>query len=195
MRELALTLIADFARSYADPDGHATNEATLQHELALYLRTTMPDSWRVELERPVRRFYPAAQKLTKKEIDIVLLDKETGAHMAIELKCPRAGQHPEQMFKACQDIEFLEQLVGLGFCAGAFLMHVCDPLFYSTGAKDGIYSHFRNGAPIHGRIDKPTGPKKWAGTRPSAQIFGSYVPVWTLAPHNHRFWLQAVPAS
>ena len=115
MKEAALALIADFARSYSDPDGHVTNEATLQHELALYLRNTIPDSWRVDIERPVTRYFPAVKGLTKKEIDLVLRDADSGALIAIELKCPRNGQHPEQMFKACQDIEFLEQVVNVGF--------------------------------------------------------------------------------
>jgi hypothetical protein len=103
----------------------------------------------------------------KKEIDISIVSTDKTERMAIELKFPRSGQYPEQMFKFCQDISFVEQIVQAGFTAGFFVAAVDDPLFY-TGSPSGIYAHFRSGLPLHGTIQKPTGkpdePVKLCGT-------------------------------
>jgi hypothetical protein len=74
---------------------------------------------------------PGVTGLVKKEIDISVLPLDSSERVAIELKFPRNGQYPEQMFKCCQDIRFLEQLVDAGLAAGMFVMVVSDPLFYS----------------------------------------------------------------
>ena len=86
----------------------------------------------------------------KRESDISILTSDHTKKLAAELKFPRNGQHPEQMFKAIQDLAFLEQLVAGGFISGAFVMPVDDPLFYSGRDQTGIYSFFRGGQGLQG---------------------------------------------
>ena len=180
-------LVRRFFVDVANPDETFYNEASLQHELALFLRRELPKDWRLHIERPAWWFRGAAKALTKKEIDLAVADGAREQVVAIELKCPRQGQHPEQMFKACQDLQFLEQLVAAGFSGGLFAMHVQDPLFYEGGSQVGIYAHFRGGMPICGTIQKPTGARDM-----SASIRGSYTPVWTPSQGSHRYWVQTV---
>lgn len=133
------------------------NEFSLQHELGIFLRASLL-GYKVEFERNVEHFGLQKQQFVKKEIDISLISN-TGEHSGIvELKYPRNGQIPEQMFSFCKDIMFVEQLVCAKFKTGAFVVITDDPLFYS-GKTEGIYSLFRSGKNIHGEIVKPTGAK------------------------------------
>lgn len=134
------------------------NEFSLQHELGIYLRSALPDM-RVQFERNVSFFFSDKTRFTKREIDISTFspaDKRLA--FAIELKYPRNGQHPEQMFSFCKDIAFAEELVAAGFPRSAFVVFADDHLFY-RGPTEGIYGFFRGAKPIHGRIQKPTGKK------------------------------------
>src|SRR5438046_1592949 len=120
-----------FFESVAQGKTEIYNEFSFQHELGCYLRSVMPEEVKVQFERP-SWFFGIRPKLLKK------------------------GQHPEQMYKACQDIRFLEQLCENGFERGYFVMVADDPLFYS-GSVAGIYCHFRGSVPLAGTIQKPTG--------------------------------------
>ena len=138
------------------------NEFSLQHEIGCFIRDAFAKlklPFKVQFERPSEFFGISKNKLEKKEIDIVIFNEAERA--AIELKFPRNGQYPEQMFKACQDIRFLEQLCDLGFDLGIFLMVVDDSGFYSSHKQstEGIYSYFRKARPLRGTIRKPTGKK------------------------------------
>jgi hypothetical protein len=189
-------LVRQFFAHVANPDQTFYNEASLQHELALFLRRELPENWRLHIERPASFFRKAAKSLTKKEIDLAIADAALEQVVAIELKCPRQGQYPEQMFKACQDLQFLEELVAKGFSGGLFAMHVQDPLFYEGGSRTGIYAYFRGGVPVCGTIQKSTGaPKHARAGRISASIRGSYKPIWTPSEGNHRYWGQHVMPS
>jgi hypothetical protein len=163
------------------------NEAELQHELGAWLRGALVGDALVYFERPVTSFYPAARGLAKKEIDLVVADPTSGAHVALELKCPRNGRIPETMYDACKDIQLLEQLVDLGFAGGIFLLHTIDPGFYSVGVQDGIYSHFRAGVPLAGTISKPTGKKDTF-----VALRESYEVRWQPTEGSGRYWLQSV---
>jgi hypothetical protein len=163
------------------------NEANLQHRLALYLTKTLPHGSQLIFEWPVHGILPNAPRLVKKEIDLVVRSPDTNETFAIELKCPRQGQYPEQMFKLCQDLQFLEQLVEHGCDGGVFAMHVVDPLFYSSGSKAGIYAHFRGGVPLTGRVQKPTGARD-----EEARLSGTYVPTWSECGGSGRYWVQVV---
>jgi hypothetical protein len=187
MLESVEGLVRQFFTTIEDPEETFYNEASLQHELALFLRGTMPSTWRLHIERPASWFRSGATGLTKKEIDLVVVGAAREHVVAIELKCPRRGQHPEQMFKACQDLQFLEELVAAGFSGGLFAMHVHDPLFYERGSQAGIYAHFRGGSSICGLIQKPTGARD-----ETASIRGSYIPTWSLSAGTHRYWIQPV---
>lgn len=149
------------------------NEFSLQHELGLFLRSAAgAGQYQVQFERPVGFFALGASGFVKKEIDISIVAPDKSQRIAMELKFPRSGQHPEQMFKFCQDICFVEQIVAAGFTAGFFVVAVDDPLFYS-GLSVGIYAHFRGGLPLHGVIQKPTGKRD-----ETVNICGAYTVEW-----------------
>lgn len=149
------------------------NEFSLQHELGIYLRATLPSPWKVQFERPVDFFGLRRANFVKKEIDIACFTPDMRSKHMIELKFPRNGQVPEQMFKACEDIMFVKQLVSAGFGTSYFMMVVEDPLFYEGTRLPGIYRHFREGVSITGIIQKPTGAKDQ-----TVQIVGEHIIQW-----------------
>ena len=166
-------LIAPFVESVAAGRVEIYNEFSLQHELGIFLRGRLADH-KVQFERNVSFFFPSKASFMKREIDISVFspDRKELAY-AIELKCPRNGQHPEQMFSFCKDVAFAEALSAAGFRAAGLVVFADDPLFY-TGSNEGIYGFFRGGKPLHGRIQKPTGSKD-----AETHILGSYLVHWT----------------
>ncbi len=86
------------------------NEFSLQHELGIFLRNTLNDDLKIQFERNVEFFFKSKNGFTKKEIDISIYNKDFLNKFSIELKFPRNGQYPEQMFNICKDIKFLEEL-------------------------------------------------------------------------------------
>ena len=170
-------LVDDFFKRVATQSIEIYNEFSLQHELGIYLRSSIvqPDL-KVQFERPVSFFGLARGEFVKTEIDLAIFSADRASRCAIEVKFPRNGQHPEQMFKFCQDVAFLEQLVAGGFNGGFFVVAADDPLFSSGREQSGVYAYFRGGAPIHGRITKPTGKKDEI-----VEIRGSYPVAWRQA--------------
>jgi Zn-dependent peptidase ImmA (M78 family) len=80
------------------------NEYSLQHELGIFLRHKLTN-YKVQFERNVSFFFDRHSNFTKREIDIAIFPKESlHPRHAIELKFPRNGQYPEQMFSFCKDI-------------------------------------------------------------------------------------------
>lgn len=150
---------------------HIYNEFSLQHELGCYLRSALVGDRNVQFERPAE-FFGIPIRLLKKEIDIALFSDSQAEKIAIELKYPKNGQYPEQMYKACQDIRFLEQLCEHGFSRGYFVMVADDPGFYS-GKTERIYRYFRGAVSLTGTIQKPTGLRDTDVT-----LYGEYSVVW-----------------
>ncbi len=167
--------LQNFFSSVAKGEVEIYNEFSLQHEFGTYLRSTAGSLFKIQFERPVSFFNLARSDFIKKEIDISVFAASFSERYAFELKYPRNGQHPEQMFKACQDICFLEQLHRKGFAKCYFVMVADAPLFYERGDKTGIYRYFRGGVPLHGHIQKPTGTKG-----DSLEISGSYQITWKI---------------
>ena len=173
--------IGDFMSLVATGKVEIYNEFSLQHELGIFLRDKLP-TFKVEFERNVGHFNLQKGRFVKKEIDISVVNRNTGERSGvIELKYPRNGQVPEQMFSFCKDIMFIEQLVEAGFKSGAFVAVADDPLFYS-GKAEGIYSMFRAGAAIHGEITKPTGAKD-----SKVYVRGRYQASWQEIQENTRW--------
>lgn len=152
------------------------NEFSLQHELGVYIRSQLPD-YKVQFERNVSFFDFNKNNFIKKEIDISIFSPDKSSLLyAIELKYPRNGQYPEQMYSFCKDISFIEQLHKAGFQKTFLLILADDSLFYE-GSGNGIYGYFRHGITLSGEIRKPTGKKidklfvdgsynvKWDGIR------------------------------
>ncbi|MDE2466038.1 MAG: hypothetical protein KGO02_20325 [Alphaproteobacteria bacterium] len=178
--------IENFVKTLAAGGVEVYNEFSLQHELGIFLRNHL-SGCRVQFERNVAYFNLSKLSLEKREIDIVVTPADSAALLsAIELKYPRNGQVPEQMFSFCKDIAFLEQLVSGGFKSAYFLALADDPLFYS-GNEHGIYRFFRSGAPITGTITKPTGSRD-----KTVHIVGSYVARWLPLTRSTRFCLVPV---
>jgi hypothetical protein len=151
-------LIRPFFDSVASGETEIYNEFSLQHELGIFLRAQF-QGHNVRFERNVSSFFNGNFSFTKREIDITIFSKEQQQlHWAIELKYPRNGQHPEQMFSFCRDIAFAEELKEAGFARAAVVIVVEDPLFY-RGSGNGIYGYFRAGQPLQGAVRKPTGAK------------------------------------
>ncbi|MBF0520573.1 MAG: hypothetical protein HQK92_12730 [Nitrospirae bacterium] len=149
--------IQGFIKLISSGDVEVYNEFSLQHELGIYLREHVIGH-KVQFERNVVYFNCTYENFEKKEIDISIFNEGMQDKYAIELKFPRNGQHPVQMYSSCVDICFLEQLVfHCGFTKCYFLMLVDDPLFYSNDNIDtsGIYAYFRNGKELSGSISKP----------------------------------------
>ncbi len=168
------SLLRDFFLLVADGSVEIYNEFSLQHEVGCYIRSVLPAKFRVQFERPIDFFGIEHRTIEKKETDIVVFSTDQREKSAIELKFPRNGQYPEQMFKACQDIRFLEQLCDAGFKQGLFIMVADDDGFYRAKAQnDGIYRFFRSGQLLHGSIRKPTGRKDHV-----LNIRGTYQITW-----------------
>ena len=124
-------IVQDFVKKIADKEIEIYNEFSLQHELGIFLRTREEfASMEIQFERPISFFEKTKDNFIKKEIDIVVFsEKEKEA--VFELKFPRNGQHPEQMFSFCKDIRFCEQLKEqVSFKSSYFLVFVDDRRFY-----------------------------------------------------------------
>lgn len=147
------------------------NEFSLQHELGLYLRNHIK-SQKIQFERNVSFFDLSKSNFIKREIDISIYDSDKSACEAIELKYPRNGQYPEQMFSFCKDIMFLEQLLEAGFKRAHLLIFADDKCFY-TGNTSGIYSYFRGQKVLTGTVQKPTGTQNQ-----ELIIKGAYTVTW-----------------
>jgi hypothetical protein len=164
--------ILPFVESIRQGETEIYNEFSLQHELGIFLRTQLHGT-KVRFEKNVASLFGRTAGFTKREIDITIFsgDKPTPTH-AIELKYPRNGQHPEQMFSFCKDIAFAEELVGAGCEHAAVIIFADDPLFY-RGPSNGIYGFFRAMTPLTGVVQKPTGAKD-----ASVRLRGSYTVQW-----------------
>jgi len=132
-------------------------EATFQYKLLLKLAKIF-DEDTIFPERNIKKYGLEPNNFLKKEIDIVI-EADDNKNIAIELKMPMNGQHPEQMYKFVEDIKFLEELQETEkFSQCLFIVVTSDKGFWEGTKSDGIYSFFRkNGKELEGKINKPTG--------------------------------------
>ena len=134
------------------------NEFSFQHELGIYLRNKL-SNYKIQFERNITFFYSDAKNTIKHEIDIVIYKQDLSEMYAIELKYPRNGKYPEEMFSFIKDIKFMEEVKELGFNKTFTMTFVEDSKFYQGKIAADIYSFFRGNKTIHGQITKPTGKK------------------------------------
>ena len=181
-------LIGEFARRLNYGSIEIYNEFSLQHEFGIFLREANVAEL-VQFERNVSYFQLQRSSFTKTEIDVTCFDtSRPQLRLAVELKYPRAGQFPEQMFSFCKDIAFLEELKVAGFSSCLFLAVVEQRPFYA-GNSYGIYRYFRGGEPLHGKIGKPTGAKD-----EEVMIGGRYVIRWKeLRDGRKHTWIETDP--
>lgn len=165
------------------------NEASVQYELAIYLRGHLGQDYKLQLERNIDYFNLDKKRYIKKEMDMVVFTLDKKKKCCVELKFPTQGQHPEQMFSACKDVKFLEQLVKSGFGCGYFMMFADDYLFYDVSRADyRIYKLFRNEKLIKGSVRKPTGRNK-------SEVYhfdGQYKIEWKALVDNLKYFLIEV---
>jgi hypothetical protein len=158
------TILENFFDYAYDNGIEIYNEFSLQHELGIYLRKILSGKYKIQFERNVSYFNINKNRIIKKEIDIVIIVQNK--KYAIELKFPRNGQYPEQMYSFIKDIKFSEQLKENKFTKVFSFVLVDDKNFYeynSSKKEKGIYSFFRNSKfniKINKRITKPTGKTK-----------------------------------
>ena len=182
MREL----IRMFIESVSKGEVEIYNEFSLQHELGLFLRTHLA-ACKVQFERNVSFFFGNKTQFPKRESDVsVYSGRQEELRFAIEVKYPRNGQYPEQMFAFCLDLAFVEQLKRAGFQETGVLILAEDPLFYqgpiyNDSAKK-IYGYFRGCHELHGVIGKPTGRKN-----SEVQLEGHYRVNWQPVLNSLRY--------
>ena len=155
------TLLCDFMHWIQSLNILIYNEFSLQFELATYLRH---NGYNIRFERNIKTYTSSTANFTKKEIDLVAFkgkDEMNVAKIAIELKFPRNGQVPEQMFSFIKDIKFMEDVANIpGFSETYVLCLVDDPNFYmQRPIRSRIYNYFRPSIHIPGNLPiyKPTG--------------------------------------
>lgn len=153
------------------------NEFSLQHEFGVWLRARIGDpTIKIQFERPAS-FFGIGKRLTKREIDLSCFTTPADTRLAMEFKFPRAGQAPIQMFKFCQDVAFLEELVlkEKRFPFGCALIVADDPDFYrgTRHQPNTIYASYRDGVPLKGRIEKSTGKEE-----PPVELLREYRIEW-----------------
>ncbi|WP_386686017.1 hypothetical protein [Lonepinella sp. MS14437] len=174
------------------------NEFSLQHELGIFLRHTLnpqgEKKYKVQFERNISDKILGLNinkdDIVKREIDVVILG-ENGEKYAVELKFPRNGQHPEQMYQFIKDIAFMEQLKQAGFTQTYCVCVVDDKNFY-LGRSQGIYAYFRSPQiPIHGNIEKPTGKEKFEEEYKPIKVKGTYHVQWQELQGNYRYYVIA----
>lgn len=177
MTSLAM-LASQFVEAVKQQHTEVYNEFSLQHEFGIFLRQHI-SACKIQFERNVGFFFPQKESFIKKEIDITVFSPDKkDLRYAIELKYPRNGQYPVQMFHFCQDVAFAEELKKAGFSSTASMIFADDPLFYRDplpyrGPQPEIYGLFRGQRPLHGRVKKTTGKKE-----PDLIIEGNYVVEW-----------------
>ena len=153
---MIIEAIKSFSQAVARGEIEVYNEFSLQHEIGIFLRNYF-SSEKIQFERNITFFGFPKKDFIKREIDIsVFSPNQDNLRCAIELKFPRNGQYPEQMYSFCKDIVFAEQLKKAGFQQAYLIIFADDPLFYQ-GSGHGIYGYFRKSKRLHGTVTKPKG--------------------------------------
>jgi hypothetical protein len=180
-------IISEFISKISSRELEIYNEASIQYELAIFLREKLPD-YKVQLERNITYFGLKKQGFKKREIDIVIYDTALQDKHAIELKYPTNGQYPEQMFSFCKDIRFLEQLAENGFHENFFIVFADDANFWTgKAANDSIYRFFRGGVALQGTITKPTGEQNH-----TIELRKNYTVKWENMTENLKYWITEI---
>jgi|TARA_Y100000310_G_C20631860_1_gene789088 hypothetical protein len=183
MDETFNNLIKQFIDQIRNGDIDLYNEFSLQHELGIHLRENLP--YKIQFERNVSYFEWEKSNFIKKEIDISIFKDIKSPQIAIELKYPRNGQYPEQMYSFCKDIMFIEQLKNAGFNKSLLMILVDDEKFYQGLRTDGIYKYFRSKGKLTGSIIKPTGKS----VKNDITIKGEYYIDWIKISNKYRYTL------
>lgn len=161
------------------------NEFGMQFELGIRLRNALVQNgfvgqgYQVYFEKNIKNICRINEwncnDTLKKEIDLLVAKTYNGQVeelYAIELKFPRNGQYPEQMYSFVKDLAFIAQLKGRFNFKGCWSVVLVDnDNFCKTSNRktsNAIYTYFRedrnvgdNLKRIEGTIQKPTGKYKY----------------------------------
>lgn len=126
------------------PNMELYNEAGLQHELALFLRSKLDVIYRVQLERNIDGITNAPETFSKKEMDIYIENMTNlGERYCIELKVSYGRSVASRTIKIHEDIYFLEQLKKVNFKECYFLFATpCDKFMRSKPGRLKMYDTF-----------------------------------------------------
>ena len=166
----------------------STTNSAFSTNLESFFERQMLQNW--SSSKGVCPIFSSSARRLRKEKSMLRALTRLGPELrlAVELKYPRAGQFPEQMFSFCKDIAFLEELKVAGFSSCLFLAVVEQRPFYA-GNSYGIYRYFRGGEPLHGKIGKPTGAKD-----EEVMIEGRYVIRWKELRDGRKYtWVEIDP--
>ncbi len=102
--------IYNFFEKYKTENIDFYGEAELQMKLGWHFMNVLPE-YEVQAERPTS-IYGINEKLNKKEIDLVLIDKDSNDKIVIELKSHfyRQGAYNKRIHFTLKDTQFLEEL-------------------------------------------------------------------------------------
>ena len=137
------------------------NEFGMQFELGIRLRNALAQNgfaaqgYKVYFEKNIKNICCKKSRkykndTLKKEIDLLVAKTSSGQLedlYAIELKFPRNGQYPKQMYEFVKDLAFIAQLKKQYNFKGCWsIVLVDDDKFYKSpkpGTIKGIYAYFR----------------------------------------------------
>ncbi|SDD33942.1 hypothetical protein SAMN04488104_102510 [Algoriphagus faecimaris] len=124
------------------------NEAGLQYELAIFLRNNYPDL-NVKLEFPVSRIFQNQTQFLKKEMDLFITSAD-GLRYVVELKAPLGNSGvPNAMYKALEDVKFLEQLSDARIDGGFSILATPAPAFWNAPRVNGMLYQMFNGDTVN----------------------------------------------
>lgn len=140
-----------------------TSEFTFQFRLCRFIED-LRDGYQIELESNIERY--GLSDLIKKEIDIDILERNYN-RTAIEVKYIRDfGSHNIGMFNYCEDIKFLEEIVGNVFNNGIAIIFTTIENLYTEPKKFlkpknienlALYNAFRINRLLAGELKIKTG--------------------------------------
>ena len=107
------------------------NEDSLKFELGIFLREKLDNDYVVEFERNVQCFGLDKSQTVKKELDIVVFNKDRSEKYSIELKFPRVDNdgHTVELIRFEEDEQCVNALSGLDFKSACALIMTDDPLY------------------------------------------------------------------
>lgn len=149
-------ILIEFFRNVKEKSIDIYNEASLQCELVLYIRSNISKNFTVQVERNID-YFTFSKDFVKKKIDLVIYKekKELENMCVIELKAPLNQEHarPVTIYNWIIDLKFLEQLRNKGI-ANCYSIFITDHKGYFYDKRAGkLLSDFR-ARKIHGQYKK-----------------------------------------
>ncbi len=141
------SLVTEFVKLIEIDNIEIYNEASLQYELAIFLRSNYPD-YKIQLERNISYFGLPKSEFEKKEMDIIIFKDKNNLKEAIiiELKAiiNQNKDRPVTVFQWIEDLRFLEQLKKKG--AECYSIFFTEENRFLSGTRNvgELLTNFRN---------------------------------------------------